>query len=82
MSQDLTLFAGRSPEEIDAIFDTYIEDGFEDVPADVFFATLALMDQKQPVRHIQPEGALNSNHCASHTLGVELIDDKVVRNLP
>lgn len=56
------------------------EKTFADLPADVFFKALALMDQKQPVRHIEPKGALNSKDCAWRTLGVELIDDQVVRN--
>ena len=71
MSEDLALFADRSPEEIDAIFDTYIEEGFEDVPADIFFATLALMDQKQPVRHIQPYGCIELK-----TVRTEALNDK------
>ena len=41
MSEDLTLFADRSPEEIEAIFDAY----FEYLPHDVFFGILALMDE-------------------------------------
>ena len=68
MSEDLTLFADRSPEEIEAIFDTYIEQGFEDVPHDAFFETLALMDEKQSVRHIE--------------IKTELVDDKVVLHPP
>ena len=37
---DLRLFANRSQEEIDAIFDTYAERDFEDLPADMFFSLL------------------------------------------
>ena len=38
---DLRLFADRSQEEIDAIFDAYAVRDFEDLPHDIFFGRLA-----------------------------------------
>ena len=37
---DMQLFADKSPEEIESIFDAYTERGFEDLPTDMFFAMM------------------------------------------
>lgn len=55
---DLRLFADRSPEEIEAIFDTYAERDLEDLPADIFFSLLMETDDEQPVHHYEIESTL------------------------
>lgn len=52
---DLRLFADRSAEEIDAIFDAYAERDFEDLPSDIFFSLLMETDDEQPAHYIEIE---------------------------
>ena len=58
---DLRLFANRSQEEIDAIFDTYAERDFEDLPSDMFFSLLIEAGDERPVRQIEIESTLVGN---------------------
>lgn len=55
---DLRLFADRSQEEIDAIFDAYAERDFEDLPSDIFFSLLIEAGNERPIRQIEIESTL------------------------
>ena len=50
---EMRLFADKSPEEIEAIFDAYTERGFEDLPTDVFFSMMG--DISEAPNDEQPE---------------------------
>jgi hypothetical protein len=50
------LFENQSPEEIEELFDTWGQRGFEDTPSDTFFATLKGQPPFNPVYF--PEGIL------------------------
>ena len=49
LASEMDLFPNLSSQEIDAIFDAYIEREVDDVPADIFFAMLAREPEEQPV---------------------------------
>lgn len=65
---DLSLFANRSQEEVDAIFDAYAERDFEDLPSDIFFSLLIEAGDERPVHQIEIESTL--------------VDDALVLNAP
>jgi hypothetical protein len=42
------LFEGRSPAEVEALFDSWAGRDFEDIPTDTFFATLEEIKAQRP----------------------------------
>ena len=58
LASEMDLFPNLSSQEIDAIFDAYIEREVDDVPADIFFAMLAREPEDQPVHDVEIESGL------------------------
>jgi hypothetical protein len=50
------LFEDRSPEEVEALFDSWAGRDFEDIPTDTFFATLEEIESRRPPQCIEMEG--------------------------
>ena len=55
---NLRLFANRSQEEIEAIFDAYAEREFEDLPSDIFFSLLIEAGEEQAIDQVEIESTL------------------------
>jgi len=52
------LFADRSHEEIEELFDAWAGRDFEDIPADTFFAALEEIGAHRPPQHVEMEGEI------------------------
>ena len=52
------LFEGRSHEEVEELFDTWMKRDFEDIPVDTFFATLEEIGTRRPTQYLEMEGEI------------------------
>lgn len=52
------LFEEQSPEEVEALFDNWVERDYEDVPIDTFFGVLEELESQRPPHCIEMDGEI------------------------